>query len=169
MRDLCKYVLIGGLFAVATGCVYASNQQAREYPVQLCEKAKYGRLDVTNTTVTDPHINSYLLSCAVSVVIVNVSFQSGSHEGDRSLKEDKKAIAEHFLMQTLDLTYRSADGDNALMSVITSFLPEPWKENAVRILLDKGVNLKETNHNRDTALDIARFKGNERITTLVSG
>jgi ankyrin repeat protein len=80
----------------------------------------------------------------------------------------KTKVADHFLSHDLDLTYKNSDGDTVLMSVIASFLPEPWKEKAVTILLDKGINLKETNNNGDTALDIAKYKGNKRIIDLVS-
>ncbi len=54
------------------------------------------------------------------------------------------------------------------MSVITSFLPDAWKEKAILSLLDRGISLKEKNHNGNTALDIAKFKGNQIIIDLVS-
>jgi ankyrin repeat protein len=168
MNFVRKSVFVGVLIIVASGCAHSNHQQAREYPVQLCEKAKYGQLDIENTPITDPHTNAYLLDCAVSVVISQVSFQSGPHKGNKAIKESKEMIGQHFLLQTLDLTYRNEDGNNVLMSVITSFLPEPWKEKTVGILLEKGVDLKEKNHNDDTALDIAKFKGNERIVKLVA-
>lgn len=168
MNIVRKNILVGLLIIVVSGCVHSSNQQAREDSVQLCDKAKHGKLDIESAGIAGPRVNAYLLDCAVSVVISQVSFQSGPHNGDKSIKEKKKLIADHFLSKKLDLTYRNEDGDNVLMSVIASFLPEPWKEQAVAILLDNGVDLKEKNHNGDTALDIAKFKGNERIVKLVT-
>ncbi len=168
MNTVHKHVFIGLLFAISTTCVYSSDQQAQKNSVQLCDKAKYGQLSIENTPITDPYINAYLLDCAVSVVISEVSFHSGPHKGNNVNKKNKKIIANHFLSQTLDLSYRNNDGDNVLMSVITSFLPEVWKEKAVITLLEKGIDLKEKNHNGDSALDIARFKGNKRIIKLVS-
>lgn len=167
MNFVRKSVVVGIFIIVASACAHSNHQQAREYPVQLCDKAKNGQLDIESTRLIDPLINAYLLGCAVSVVIPQVSFQSGSHRSNKTIKENKELIADHFLYQKLDLTYRNEDGDNVLMSVITSFLPESWKEKTVVILLDKGVDRKEKNHNGDTALDIAKFKGNERIVKLM--
>ncbi len=123
MNCVRKTIFIGLLIIASSGCVHASDQHTREYPVQLCEKAKHGQLDIENTPMTDPHINAYLLHCAVSVVIPQVSFQSGPHKGNKTLKENKTMIADHILSQALDLTYQNEDGDNVLMSIITSFLP----------------------------------------------
>jgi|GEM_PF-4814215 len=168
MNIIHKYVIIGLLLTIAPSCSYSSDRQVREYPAQLCNEAQHGQLDIEIAPIADPHINSYLLDCAVSVVIPEVSFYSGPHKGNSSIKENKKMIADYFLAQDLDLTYRNDDGDNVLMSIITSFLPEPWKEKAVVTLLEKGINLKEENKNGNTALDIAKFKGNKRIIKLVS-
>lgn len=162
-----KQFLVGLIAILATACAHSNERQAREYPAQLCEQAKRGQLDIKSAPSADPHINSYLLDCAVSVVISEVSMQSGAHKGNKTVKDQKKAIADHFLSQPLDLSYRNDDGDNVLMSVITSFLPDPWKEKAVVTLLGKGVDLKETNKNGDTALDIAKFKGNKDIIKLL--
>ena len=94
--------------------------------------------------------------------------KAGHTKAIKRLKKNKVKIADYFLLQKLDLTYRNEDGNNVLMAVITSFLPEQWKEKAVSVLLDKGVDLKEKNLNGDTALDIAKFKGNESIVKLVT-
>jgi ankyrin repeat protein len=163
-----KRVFFGVFLTVVTFCVYSKDQQSRQYPVLLCEKAQHGTLDIKNTPTSDPHINAYLLDCAVSVVISEVSSQSGPRKGNKTRNKNKKTIADHFLSHELDMNFKNSDGDNLLMSVITSFLPESWKEKAVIFLLDKGIDKTETNNNGDIALDIARFKGNERIIKLLS-
>lgn len=168
MNIIRKSFLSVFLFAVTTGCAFPNDQKESKLPTYLCEQAKYGQLDIEQAQIADPLINTYLLDCAVSVVISEVSLQSGPYKDKSKTKEMKTKIADHFLSQDLDLTYKNDDGDNVLMSVIASFLPEPWKEKAVTALLDKGIDLKEINSNGDTALDIAKYKGNKRIVDLVS-
>ena len=152
---------------IASAPAYSGGLQTDKYPMQICEKAKYGKINIKDISVTDSRINSYILDCALSVVIPEVSFKNGASRGNQSLKEKKKRIADYLLMQHLDITYKNRYGDNLLMSVISSFLPDSWKETAVAALIKKGINTKEKNLNGDTALDIAKFKNNKNIIKLL--
>ena len=160
-----SFIILLGFMVI--GCSYAKDQKTTAYPAKACEQAKLGQLNIENLKIDNPHINAYLLNCAVSVVISEVSFRSGSHKGSDK-KKKKQRIADYLLAQDLDLAFQNEDGDNLLMAVITSFLSEPWKEKAVTTLLKNGIDPKAKNPQGDTALDIAKFKGNERIIKLVS-
>lgn len=168
MNLILKRAFVGLFVCLLSGCAISSDRLTSIDPVLLCEQASVGELNIGSIPRVDPRTNAYLLGCAVSVVIPQLSFQSGAHKGNKTRKNNKIMIADYFLSQKLDMTYQNEDGNNVLMSVVTSFLSDSWKEKAVNILLSKGVNLKAKNHNGDTALDIAKFKGNERIIKLVS-
>ena len=163
-----KNLLFGIVIIVISGCVNSADQQTTAYPTQLCEKAKYGQLDIGSVSISDSHINAYLLDCAVSVVVAEVSLQSGPHKGDQTTNINKQIIADYFLSQQLDLTYKNEDGNNVLMSIVISFLPDSWKQKAITNLINKGVDLKAKNNSGDTALDIAKFKGNQIIIEMLS-
>ncbi len=147
------------------GCAHSKvPEPVASYPETLCEQAKSGKFDPSTFDVgTAPRINAYLLECSVAVVISPLSLQSGESKGDSLVREAKQKAASFFLERPLDVGYRNAYGDTLLMSVISSFFPEPWKVGAVKVLAQAGVDLDAFNENGDTALDIAIYKNESAV------
>lgn len=173
MNFYLKYLFVINVTLLSFGCVgYSAEPKSNhKYPTEQCYKAKHGELDLNLIDTTDPLNNSYLFDCAVSVTISGPSLISGESKSKairRAEKEKKTKIANFLLSKEINIKFKNEYGDTLLMSVISSFLPDEWKEKTVEILIKKGVDINEKNSNGDTAMDLAKYKGNANIIKMLS-
>lgn len=114
-------------------------------------------------------MNSYL--CAVAVFIPDpspISGESKSKEQRMNEKITRTKIADFFLSKEVDVKFRNEYGDTLLMSVVLSFLPDEWKEGAIKHLIRKGVDIEAKNADGDTALDLAKNMKKLNLVNILS-
>ena len=133
---------------------------------QLCKEAMYGKLDLSIVQNIKPLNNSYLFNCAVSAV---VSFPNEKSNSVNNRKERKVKVANFFIFQDIDVTYKDESGSTLLISVITSYMPSNWKVKFVKILISKGCDIKEKNKYGKSALELAEFTNEPEIIKILSG
>ncbi len=161
------------LVALPLGCVFSSDDNCArfEHLDKQCEEAKHGTLSLHIGNYSDPLTNSYLFGCAASVVIPDVSMISGESKSKKERlaeKVEKAKVADFLLSRGIDPNYKNEYGDNLLMLVVSSFLPDEWKEDTVRVLIKKGVNIREKNSNGDTVMDSAEHRGAPGVIKILS-
>ncbi len=167
MNIYLKTVLVFCITIFLSGCAWSleSKIPAHDFRIHQCDAAKYGELDIALLDSNDPFHNSFLLNCAVSVVV------PGPDEGKNAIMgriEKKQAIAAFLLTNKLDINYKDQDGVTLLMAVILSYMSEDWKEKAVKRLIDKGCSIQTQNNYGKTAADLAKFKGNKKIIRMLT-
>jgi hypothetical protein len=169
MNIYLKFLFSSYILFAAFGCS-AESVIDHNYSIKLCNQSKNGELNKALVDTSDPYKNSYLFDCAVSVVIPELSFTSGESGGAqrKEKKQKRMEIANLFLSKGIDIDYINKDGDTLLMAVVMSFFPEEWKNATIRTLIDKGVSISNKNPNGDTALSLAKYKGNIKIIELLS-
>lgn len=162
-------ILFGSIFILLTNIAY-SRGQSGDYLTKLCDKARSGNFENKSIKANDPHINSYLLECAVGPYVHEVSLKNGPHKSDQYdfVNRNKQKTADYFLSGPLDLSHKDDGGRNILMSVVVSYMPVAWKEKAITVLLKRGVDLAEKDRNGDTALDLAKIRGDAQVVKFLS-
>lgn len=153
-----------------SGCAWSSESDVSIAEAmnmkQLCKEAMYGKLDLNIVQNMEPLNNSYLFNCAVSVV---VSFPDEESDSVKNRKERKIKVADFFISQDIDATYKDESGSTLLISVITSYMPSKWKVKFVKILISKGCDIKEKNKYGKSALELAKFTNEPEIIKILSG
>jgi ankyrin repeat protein len=137
-----------------------------------CVAASRGELDLATVDYGSPEKNAYFFNCAVAVFIPDpgpISGESKSKEQRMNEKITRTKIADFFLSKEVDVKFRNEYGDTLLMSVVLSFLPDEWKEGAIKRLIRKGVDINAKNADRDTALDLANHMGKPNLMKILAG
>lgn len=156
------------LFAIfIISCTAWSSES--ESPISIdnsnnqCVNAIYGKLDLSNIESTNPSYNSFLLSCSLSAVVPKPDEDRAAL--DQCMK-DKRKLASFLLTTNLDMGFKDSHGSTLLMSVILSHFQDKWKEEAVKILIEKGCDINVVNNYGKTAMELAKFKKNEKIIKI---
>jgi len=154
------------------GYSHADDNFARfEHWKKQCQEAERGTLNIDFGKYNDPLLNSYLFKCAVSIIVPDLSLISGkskSKEKWLAEKMKKVKIADAFLSKGIDPNYKNEYGDTLLMLVVYSYLPNKWKEDTVRALIEKGVDMDEKNSNGYTVRDIAEYREAYGVIKILS-
>ncbi len=130
-----------------------------------CEHAAYGKLDVNKIETADPDQNSFLLNCSLSTIVPKPDEERA--EFDKSMNAKQK-LASFLLTKNLDAGFKDSHGSTLLMSVVVSYFPDQWKEEAVKVLIEKGCDVNAVNNYGKTAIDLAKFKKNDKIVEMLS-
>lgn len=130
-----------------------------------CKEATYGRLDLGTMEFKNPGQNAFLLNCSLSAVVPEPGEKLETY--DKYIR-DKQTLASFLLTKNLDVNYRDSHGSTLLMSAIVSYFPGEWKEKTAKNLIEKGCNVNAVNNYGRTAIDLARFKKNEKLLKLLS-
>jgi hypothetical protein len=87
-----KYIFIAYITIIYSGFIYSATKSISNttYPIQQCNEAKYGVLNINIGNYTDPQINSYLLDCAVTATISTLSTISGKSKSKAIRKSEKE-------------------------------------------------------------------------------
>jgi hypothetical protein len=171
MEDIMNFYLKPGIMIVAIlfiSCTAWSSESGVKVSAEKndqCKDATYGRLDYGNIEFKDPGHNAFLLNCSLSAVVPEPDEKRETY--DKYMK-DKQKLASLLLVKNLDVDYRDSHGSTLLMSVIVSYLPDEWKEKAAMTLIQKGCDVNAVNNYGRTAIDLARFKKNEKIIKMLS-
>ena len=149
-------------------CTAWSLESETPIPVDktsLCEDAAYGKLDLSKIETADPNHNSLLLSCSLSTIVPKPDEVRA--EFDQSMKAKQK-LASFLLTKNLDAGFKDSHGSTLLMSVVVSYFPDQWKEAAVKVLIEKGCDVSAVNNYGKTAVDLAKFKKNQKLIEMLS-
>ncbi len=164
-----KYHWVVYVIVLLSGCVwtsetiaFTSNQQNHS---KECHDAKKGKFNTKTGDYSNPLKNARILSCAVAVTI---GLPDDTKKQRETIRLKKCKAADFLLSKKLDISYTNDNGDTLLMAVIISFLPDEWKERAVKILISRGINICHKNKSGNTAIDYAKFKGNKKIISILS-
>jgi ankyrin repeat protein len=152
---------------ILPGCSFSSDEG--NIPIgdrgSLCDSAMQGELKIKKYRLDNANLNSYMLNCALAVI---VSYPDESKESVQVRREKKLQIADYLLAQDLNPNYKDESGGTLLMAVIISFMPDNWKLKAAEALLLKGVNIDTTNMYGKTAYDLAKFSGDPMMLNLIN-
>ncbi len=155
-------LLLSGCVLTSESIAFTSNQQDHS---KECHDAKNGKFNSKTGDYSNPLKNARLLSCAVAVTI---GLPDDIKKQRETIRLKKCKLADFLLSKKLDISYTNDNGDSLLMTIIISFLPDEWKENTVKILISKGINIYHKNKSGNTAIDYAKFKGNKKIISILS-
>lgn len=130
-----------------------------------CEDANFGRLDLRGVEINDPGHNAFLLNCSLSVLVPEPDEKWETY--NKRMKNKQKS-ASFLLAKNLDENYRNSHGGTLLMSVVVSCFTDKWKEEAVKILLEKGCDINAVNSYGKRAVDLAKFMKSETLVKILS-
>lgn len=160
-----KIMIIAIMLISCTAWSSENRVQASAKKKDQCIDASYGRLDSGNIEFKDAVHNAFLLNCSLSAVVPEPDEKRETY--DKCMK-DKQKLASFLLGKNLDVNYRDLHGSTLLMSVIVSNFPGEWKEKAAMTLIKKGCDVNAVNDYGRTAIDLARFKKNEKMIKMLS-
>ncbi|WP_444996430.1 hypothetical protein [Aliikangiella sp. IMCC44359] len=155
------------------GCIssVAESNPKQSFLKKQCNKAKQGKLDLKSLDYSSSMNNAYLFDCVVSVSISSPNMISGESKSKlerQKEKEEKIKIADFLLSKNINTNYTNEYGDTLLITTISSFLPNEWKEKTIKHLIQKGIDVSVKNKNGDSALDLAKYKGTSKMVELLS-
>ncbi len=168
VKSLNISVLIASAIIVLLGfgCAVGDDPKRNyDYNDPMCVAAGAGELKpetFENVSSTD---RSFLLSCALSVVV---------GEADRTMEErgrlinKKQKLSDAILSKSIDIEFIGHEGNHLLNDLILSFFPEKWKIETLKKLIDMGGDVKHRNKHGKNAMDLAKFRGQEKIVKLLS-
>lgn len=163
-----RFTLIVCVIALMLGCRSGlADKELTSDVVKLCDQATNGQLDYQSVPLQNPHINSYLFACSVAATVPSLSMKSGEQNDPDIQKQKKIASANYFLSSEFELNYKNDDNDNLLIIVTNSFFPETWKEEKIKMLLQKGIDPTEKNNFGDDAIERAKFRESKGVTQLL--
>jgi len=164
--NIAIFIVAAILIYSGLGCAGGDNlKQHYDYRDGQCIAASAGELSpqtLENISSTD---RSFLLSCALSVVIGEADRTEA--ERDRLIQKKQK-LSDAILSKSIDIEFVGHCGNHLLNDVVLSFLPENWKLDTLRKLLDMGADLDHRNKYGKSAMDLARFRGQEKITRFLA-
>lgn len=106
-----------------------------------------------------------LFCCAVSIRVADLNETMAQ---SKLIIERKTRLADQLLSLEMDIHYTDYSDSTLLDVVIMSYLPEAWKEKAVKTLLSRGIDTKHVNQFGKDAKFYATQNGNQKILKLVS-
>jgi len=127
--------------------------------------AREGNIDIAAYNANDPVHNAYLFDCAVSVFI---HYVKDTKKIIQEREQRKLKLASFLLTQKIHLAYTDEHGDSLLVSVVNSYLPIEWRLKTASFFLSKGLDPYKKNTFGNSALDMARFKKDEKMFKLLS-
>lgn len=160
-----RIMIIAILLISCTAWSSESGVQVSAEKNDQCKDATYGRLDLGNLEFNDPGHNAFLLNCSLSAVVPEPDEKRETY--DKCMK-DKQKLASFLLVKNIDVNYRDLHGSTLLMSVIVSYFPDEWTEKAAMTLIEKGCDVNAVNNYGRKAIDLARFKKNEKMVKMLS-
>ncbi len=137
-------LLIALALCILPRCSYCSDEEKSptSHQENQCDYAMRGELDINTHKLDDYEFNSYLLNCAIAI-IVPLPDESKVSIQDRI--EKKLKISDLLIAQNLDVNFKDETGTTLLMAVIISYMPHDWKSQAAEILLTTGVDIETKN------------------------
>jgi hypothetical protein len=160
------FIVAAILIYSGLGCAAGDNlKQHYDYRDGQCIAAGAGELShetLENVSSTD---RSYLLSCTLSVVIGEAD--RTKEERDRLIQKKQK-LSDAILSKSIDIEFVGHEGNHLLNDVVLSFFPEQWKLETLKKLIDMGVDLDHRNKHGKRALDLARFRGQNKIAKFLA-
>lgn len=167
-----KIVLILPLFFLCSAATALAGDYMEIDPdlAKQCEEARFGVLDVSRGDYGNIKINAYLFDCAVGVTISPPSPLSGRSKSDaeRNTEKNKRMdVAQALLEKGVDVNFTNRYGDTLLISVVSSFLSDEWKENIAIILINQGIDIRRKNQEGITALDLVKHRGTDRLVSIL--
>lgn len=147
---------------ILPGCSYSSDEEKSSvnHREEQCGYAMQGELDINTHKLDDPESNSYLLNCAIAII---VSLPNESKASVQNRTERKLKVADFLIAQNLDVNFKDETGTTLLMAAIISYMPRDWKLKAAEILLLKGIDIEAKNIYGKTAFDLAKFSGDSKM------
>lgn len=130
-----------------------------------CILAKNGDLLDSRLVEKSRQEIAHLFNCAVSIKVADLN---ETKEQRRLIVERKMQLADKLLSLDMDIHYTDYSDSTLLDVVIMSYLPDAWKEKAVKTLLGKGVDAKHVNKFGKDAKFYAVQSGNQKIVNLIS-
>ncbi len=155
---LCLFGLVG--YAYSDSSVTSPQDTNDE-----CESARYGELDVSQLESNIPAQNSHLFACAVSLVVPSAG---ESEESIHALVLKKVRLANSLAARGLNVGYRDKHGNTLLSSLVLSFLPVDWRREKAQAVIAQGVEIDLANAYGQTALQLARMKGDQEMVELIN-
>ncbi len=150
------------------GCVNSLGHTQKDEAAErkeLCYKASYGDLSVSQIDTSNQEENAFLLNCAVSVIVPMLN-ESKKIALERNSK--KVNLANSLLALELDVNYVDETNTSLLMSIVISYMPQPWKLKTTQYLLEHGAKLNFVNEYGKSALDLAKFRQETELVKLLS-
>lgn len=130
-----------------------------------CVLASNGEIVDSGLTRKSKTEIAHLFCCAVSIRVADLNETMA--QGKLIVKR-KTRLADQLLSLEMDIHYTDYSDSTLLDVVIMSYLPEVWKEKAVKTLLSRGVDSKHVNQFGKDAKFYAMQNGNQKILKLVS-
>jgi len=86
----------------------------------------------------------------------------------KKIMNNKKRIANFFINREIDIKYKDNNNTTLLMSTIESYMPKEWKFQAAKILVDKGSDINAKDNYSNTAIELAKYRKEQKIVELLS-
>ncbi|VAW62758.1 hypothetical protein MNBD_GAMMA08-2957 [hydrothermal vent metagenome] len=135
---------------------------------KLCDKAMFGKLNLSYVKKLPSTSVSYLFDCAITIV-VHMPDEDPKSIQIQNLNKRKIEIADALLSLGIDTGYKDETGSNLLISVIVSYIPEKWKIKFIKILVSKGCSIKENNKYGKSAFELAKNRNEIKIIEALTG
>ncbi len=153
--------------SVLSGCAYSSEKDFfdSDRKKAQCDHAMYGKLDTSLFDSGDPQFNSYVFACSLAIV---VPLPNESRISVKNRIKRKLEIADFLMTKNMDVSYKDETDSTLLMTVIISFMPDEWKLDTAKVLIQKGCDVKAKNSYGKTAIILARNREDFEMVSFLS-
>lgn len=165
VKSICAFVLFV-LITSSNACAGETNNAKYDKEnTPDCISARKGVVSDSDLANKSKQEVAHLFNCAVSIKVADPNETKTQR---KLIVERKTRLADKLLSLEMDVQYTDYSNSTLLDVVIMSHLPEEWKEKAVKVLLEKGVDEKHINQYGKDAKFYAIQSGNQTIVNLVS-
>ncbi len=148
-------------FALTAHIAESNNAKALS---QQCEAAMFGELKISAVDNNPSHVAT-LIDCAFSVLILEPSTNAQTQTA--AANKRKQYLIDQLLQKKFDPQFVGENKDTLLMKATLSYLEPKWRLNAIKQLLAQGVDPKAKNVQGQTALDLAKIRGDQQIALIL--